>query len=157
MAKTVEDKTQLALSVYAPKKNLGSIDAREKVYLEEGETMSLDILNSIPCPYPHLQVHAHRQFKDDSGMTTETCEGIYEVTGMKIKLDGIVRTEVTGFQQVYSATSGNSADYRPEGVHRNMVYLCTDNGKVLLNGKEFGGGAQTNVLDYIEVCNSNNN
>ena len=134
--------------------SLSPLDSRQKIYIEEGEEVTVDLLNSLNINYyPHLRIHAHKKIKDTDGTyINEICVGVYEIDDLEVtyKFGSIRSVKVKAFHQVYSTASGLESDYFNKSgntdktlnyneKYKNIIFY-TDTNKVYLNGASYGGG-----------------
>lgn len=134
--------------------SLSPLDSRQKIYIEEGEEVTVTLLNSLDINYyPHLRIHAHKKIKDTDGTyKNEICVGVYEIDDLEVtyKYGSIRGVKVKAFHQVYSTASGPESDYLNKSYntddtltynekYKNIIFY-TDTGKVYLNGSSYGGG-----------------
>lgn len=139
----------LARPLYTLPTDLSSVDSRNKIYINTGETVDLNTFKGLRSPYPHLRVHVH--IKPDRVGTQELGVGIYEIDTVDFEYDElgeIINTKVTSFHQVYSTAYGKESDYNDKSnnidstlsyneKYKNIVFY-TETGKVYLNGILYG-------------------
>lgn len=165
MAATIIAGNQAAKPYYTGVQTLSPLDNRQKIYIEDGDEITIDTFKVIKQPYPHLRVHIHKKLFTDNKYAGEICVGVYEIDDLTLSMIGstITGATVKSFHQVYSTAQGTEEDYldktsneiqEGEGAlsynekYKNIIFY-TETGKVYLNGILYGSEGTSSVDTYV--------